>query len=276
MKFYNIDLKLAKKLSVILFVVLALWWVVISLVWNNESVQANLIWGASYQLMAILGVIFGFIVSKSWGGRKSVMGKTVLFFSIGLLLQVFGQTVFSIYNFLGVELPYPSLADVGYFLSIPFYIYATILLAKASGASLSLKFIHKKIQAVIIPVIVLIASYVVFLRGYEFDWSSALSSLRVLLDFGYPLGQALYVSLAVLVLVLSKDLLGGVMRSKVLIIVFALAIQYAADYNFLFQAYNGSWVNGSYGDLIYLFAYFIMALALINLGSVFEKIKEEK
>jgi hypothetical protein len=196
----------------------------------------------------------------------------MIFFCIGLSLQIFGQTVFSIYNLvLKVDVPYPSLADVGYFLSIPFYAYATILLAKASGAGLSLKFVHKKIQAVTIPAVILIASYVVFLKGYEFDWSSP---LRVFLDFGYPLGQAFYVSLALLVFILAKDSLGGLMRSKVLIILFALAVQYIADYNFLLQAYNGTWVNGGHGDYIYLFSYFIMSVALINLGSAFEKIQK--
>jgi hypothetical protein len=273
MKFYNMNSRAAKLISIIIFVLLSLWWFVVAIVWHSANAHANLLWGASYQLMALSGVIFGLLISRSWGGMKSVMGKTIIFFSLGLLLQVFGQSVFSYYNlFALVDIPYPSLADLGYFLSIPFYAYATILLAKASGAGLSLKFVHKKIQAVIIPAVVLIASYVVFLKGYEFDFSNP---LRVFLDFGYPLGQAFYVSLAVLVFVLAKDFLGGMMRSKVLIILLALAVQYIADYNFLLQAYHETWVNGGYGDFIYLLAYFIMAMALINLGSAFEKIKEE-
>jgi len=263
---------IAKILAIILFVVLSIWWLFVAFVLKNESINANLFWAASYQLMALFGVTFGLIISKSWGGLKSVMGKTIIFFCIGLMLQIFGQTIFSFYNlFLKVEIPYPSLADMGYFLSIPFYAYATIFLAKASGVGLSLKFVHKKIQAVIIPAILLIASYVIFLKGYEFDW---FNPLRIFLDFGYPLGQAFYVSLAVLVLVLSKDFLGGLMRPKVLIILFALAVQYIADYNFLLQAYNGTWVNGGYGDYIYLFSYFMMSIALINLGSAFEKIQK--
>src|SRR3989344_6647569 len=263
MKFYKINSGIAKTLAIILFIVLSVWWI---------ALPRNLLWAALYQLMALFGIIFGLIISKSWGGLKSVMGKTIIFFCIGLMLQVFGQTIFSFYNlFLKVEIPYPSLADLGYFLSIPFYAYATILLAKVSGVGLSLKFVHKKIQAVIIPGVFLIVSYIVFLKGYQFDWSSP---LRVFLDFGYPLGQAFYVSLSFLVLVLSKDFLGGLMRSKVLIILFALAVQYIADYNFLSQASNGTWVNGGYGDYIYLLSYFIMSVALINLGSAFEKIRE--
>lgn len=263
---------MAKKLAVVSFIILSLWWVTISIIFKNNHIYANLIWGASYQLMAIMGVVFGLVISKSWGGFKSIMGKTIIFFSLGLLLQVFGQSVFSFYNLiLGVEVPYPSLADIGYFFSIPVYVYATILLAKASGAGISLKSISKKIQVVIIPAILLSISYVIFLKGYEFDWSSP---LRIFLDFGYPLGQASYISIAFLTFILSKEFLGGLMRPKVLIVLFALVIQYTADYNFLFQAYNETWINGGYGDYIYLIAYFVMTLALINLGSVFESIKE--
>ena len=111
----------------------------------------------------------------------------------------------------------------------------------------------------------------VFLKNYEFDWSNL---LKVFLDFGYPLGQAFYVSLALLTFLLSKEFLGGLMKPKVLIILFALAVQYMADYNFLTQVNNGTWINGGYGDYIYLLAYFLMTIALINLGSVFEKIQE--
>lgn len=262
---------LAKKLAVLLFLALTIWWFIIAVLWENQSVDANLLWGASYQLMAVVGVIFGMLVSRSWGGTQSIMGKTILFYALGLLLQVLGQSVFSYYNLiLQVEIPYPSLADLGYFLSIPVYVYATALLAKAAGAGISLKALHKKVLAIIIPAVILAASYFVFLKGYEFDWESP---LRMFLDFGYPLGQALYVSLALLVYVLSKNFLGGLMKPKILIVLFALAIQYIADYNFLTQAYHGTWVNGGYGDFIYLLAYFLMTLALVNLGSAYEKIK---
>ncbi len=272
MKLIKINLGFVQKFSIFFFVVLSIWWTIVALVLKNNYIHANLIWAASYQLMAVFGLIFGFIIARSWGGIRSIVGKTIMFFSIGLLLQVFGQTIFSIYNLvLEIEIPYPSWADVGYFLSIPFYVYATILLGKVSGVGLSLKSVHKKILAIFVPLALLLTSYMIFLQGYEFDWSSP---LRIFLDFGYPLGQAFYVSLALLVFVLSKEFLGGVMRSGVLTILLALVIQYVADYNFLYQVSKGTWINGGYGDFIYLSAYFFMSIALINLGNLFKKIKE--
>jgi hypothetical protein len=91
----------------------------------------------------------------------------------------------------------------------------------------------------------------------------------VFLDFGYPLGQAIYVSLALLTYLLSTKTLGGIMKNKVLLILFALAVQYAADYNFLYQAYAETWSVSGYGDVIYLFAYFLMAVGLLQLKATF-------
>ncbi len=262
----------ANVIAIGLFSLLAIWWAVLFFGFRSGLLPQNLIWAASYQSLAIFGAIVGLYISQKWGGFSSIIGRAILFFSLGLVAQIFGQTVFSYYNLiLKIEVPYPSLADIGYFGSIPLYVYGVILLGRASGVKVSLKSINSKIQAVLIPAVILGASYWAFLKGYEFDWTSP---LRIFLDFGYPLGQAIYVSLALLVFLLSHGVLGGMMKPKILSILVALVIQYIADYNFLYQALHQTWINGGYGDLIYLVAYFAMALGLISLGSVWDKIKE--
>lgn len=248
------------------FIVLLVWWIYLFMVGHTEDNQhKNLIWAASYQLIAFLGGIWGLVISKGWGDKKSVMGRSIIVFAVGLLLQTFGQTVFSVYNlFLEVEIPYPSIADIGYFGSIPFYIYGILLLAKASGVTISLQSYGKKIQAIIIPLIMLVLSYHFFLQGYEYDGNGP---LKAFLDFGYPLGQAIYVAIAILTYILSKKVLGGIMRGRVLFILLALIAQYVADSNFLYQAINLTWYNGGYGDLLYMIAYTLMAFGLLHLQS---------
>jgi hypothetical protein len=253
-----------------LFIILTVWWVVLFFGYNAENTQVNLQWAASYQLIALWGVVWGLIMGKRWGGLKSVMGRAITFFALGLLLQAFGQTVFSIYNLaLKVEIPYPSLADIGFFGSIPLYIYATLQLGKASGASI--QSLGKKFIVILLPIAALIISYFAFLQNYEF---AGVSSLQVFLDFGYPFGQAIYISLALLAYVLSRSSLGGVMRGRVVFILIALVIQYVADSNFLYQYTNGTWINGGYGDYIYLLAYFFMTYGLIRLGTTLKRIGE--
>lgn len=108
-----------------------------------------------------------------------------------------------------------------------------------------------------------------FLRDYEFDFSDP---LRVFLDFGYPFGEAIYISIAILTYTLSRKLLGGVMKSRILLIIFAFVVQYIAESNFLYQTLQETWVNGGYGDYIYFLAYFIMTLGLIQLKTVLDKL----
>src|SRR3989344_5198955 len=256
--------KFAKKIVLILFLVLSIWWAVLFFYFHAQLNQSNLIWAACYQAVAILGGIWGLLISRKWGGLKSVMGRAIFFFALGLFLQVFGQTVFSIYGlFLRVPVPYPSLADIGFFGSIPCYIYAVFELGKASGTTISMKSFSKKLLALLVPLLGLSISYSFFLRNYEFDWSAP---LRIFLDFGYPLGEAIYVSIALLCLVLTWNLLGGVMRRSFILIMIALCAQYVAEFNFLFRASNSTWINGGYGDFLYLFSYFLMTLALIHIG----------
>ena len=228
------------------------------------------IWAASYQLIAWFGVICGFYFSGLWGGWKSLVGRANLAFSIGLFAQCFGQSVFSYFFYKGINTPYPSVADIGFFGSIPFYAYGAFLLVKFYNTRKSLKSLRNLALIFIIPIGMLAISYVIFLNGYQFNWSQP---LKVILDFGYPLGQALYISLAILAFLLSFSSLGGVMKKPTLFFIFSLATQYLADYTFLYKSNNGTFVGGGIVDYIYLIAYFLMTLSLIQLGFTFYKIK---
>lgn len=257
------------KVAVAFFVVITIWWIVLFLSGAKETFQ-NYLFGATYGLICLWGGIFGLIISKKWGGFSSAIGKAIIFLSVGLLAQEFGQLIFSYYNiFLKVEIPYPSLADIGFFGSIPFYIFGMAYIAKAAGSKFSLNTLINKLQIVAVPVFMLVISYMLFLKDYEFDFSNP---LQIFLDFGYPFGEALYISVAILAFFLSRKLLGGAMKSRILILIGAFAIQYLADFNFLYQNSQGTWINGGYGDYIYLVAYFIMTLGLIQLKTVLDKL----
>ncbi|MBI3274063.1 MAG: hypothetical protein HYZ69_02870, partial [Candidatus Colwellbacteria bacterium] len=77
-----------------------------------------------------------------------------------------------------------------------------------------------------------------------------------------------YVTLALATFLLSRKVLGGIMRGKVLFILLALLMQYIADYNFLYQAYSGAFGGfgvANYGDALYMIAYLVMTLGIIQL-----------
>ena len=222
--------------------------------------------------MAYWGGFNGLLIAKKWGGVRSLVGRSILAFSLGLLCQGLGQSVYTFYLFhLHIEAPYPSLGDFGYFGTIPFYIYGVILLARISGVKISLKSYGKKIQALLIPLAMILISYFLFLRHYTFNFSVP---VKTFLDFGYPLGQSIYVSLAILVFVFSKKILGGIMRLPILLLLIALVFQYLSDYIFLYQFNNEQWYVGGINDFMYLLSYFLMTTSLIYIGHVFSKIQE--
>lgn len=259
------------KVAVALFLFFFFWWVSFQLpaYRNDFSIQ---IFGSTYAVMAAWGAIWGILIAKPWGFFKSIMGRALLMFALGLLAQVFGQIAYSYYIYvLGVEIPYPSWGDLGYFGSIPFYIYGVVLLAHASGVKVSLQSLVSKVQALLIPAAMLGFSYYVFLQGYEFDWQQPLT---IFLDFGYPLGQAVYISFGILTYLLTRGILGGIMKPRILFLLFALLLQYLADWTFLYQVSNGIWQLGGSNELMYLTAYFVMTIALLQLQTVYRKMQD--
>lgn len=267
--FRTLNKEWSAKLATVFFILVTIWWIILFASGAKETFQ-NYLFGATYGLICLWGGIWGLIISKRWGGFASTIGKAIIFLSLGLLAQEFGQLIFSYYNiFLRIEIPYPSLADVGFFGSIPFYIFGMIYIAKAAGSKFSLNTVINKLQIVAVPALMLIVSYTLFLKDYEFDFSNP---LQIFLDFGYPFGEALYISVAILVYFLSRKLLGGVMKSRILFLIGAFVVQYLADFNFLYQNSQGTWINGGYGDYIYFLAYFIMTIGLIQLKTVLDKL----
>jgi len=253
-----------------LFLIVTFWWLALKY-FSIEDSMANEYFSVSYGLMALFGGLYGLKISKKWGGISSFIGKTIISFSIGLLLQEFGQLAYSFYSlFLGIEIPYPSIGDIGFFGSIPFYLLGTYYLSKAVGIEVLLKDNVNKLIFVLVPVISVIFVYYMFLVGYEYDWSQPVT---VFLDFGYPIGQSLYVSLGLSAYILSSRFLGGYMRVRVLLLFAALVIQYCADFYFLYLVSRDLWDTAGINEYMYFFAYFVMTLSILEFNSALKNIK---
>lgn len=253
-----------------IYSLLVLTWAYIHLMYPADSFVYQ-IYSDIYGYTALLSGIYGLYTSRKWGSFQSYMGKAVSFLSLGLLFQGLGQMVYSFYYLvLNVEVPYPSYGDIGFFGSIFMYALGVWFLGRAAGVKFNIGSAKSMLLAITVPLLLLAFSYYTFLVGYDFSESTP---LLVFLDFGYPLGQAFYISLGVLVYLLTKGVLGGSMRPKVLFIIFALFVQYVADFVFLYQFMNETWTAGGVNDLTYLLAYLFMTLALVNLETTFSPLK---
>jgi hypothetical protein len=246
------------------------WWLSFQHVVDKQGSSVN--WFENtYGLMALMGSIIGFVVMKRWGGTRTVLGKALIFFSLGLFAQEAGQLVSSYYTQIAkVALPYPSLGDVAYFGSVLLYTCAAIFLSKLAGVGFSLKKPVYKIIAVVVPLVMLIFSYSLLLHNHQYDTTKPLT---VFLDAGYPIVQACYVSIAIVAYLLSRKIMGGIMRAGFVLVVLALSVQYLSDFTFIYQSHRNTYVPGKYDDLFYLIAYFVMTTAMIKFHSIYSGLK---
>lgn len=257
--------------ALLIFLFFTSWWALLTLGFFGEESMMPDIFSDTYALMALFGGVWGLIISREWGGYKSVIGRAIIAFSLGLLAQVFGQLTYAYFFWVqGIDNPYPSIGDLGFFGSIPLYIYGVFSLAKASGVILTLRNWKVSLVASIIPLSALVISYFLFVDGIEIDPTQPVATF---LNFAYPLGQALYVSLTVMTYLLSFKILGGLMRNRILLLLGALVTQYIADFVYLYITSRDSWISGSFSEYIYLTAYFVMTLGIIKMSSVFKELK---
>lgn len=259
-------LKKASLILVTYYIALLAWWLKI-FISGQQTGTENYLFNQAYVVFHLTGGITGlYIARKKWGGYTSLVGRGLSFMSIGLLCQGFGQTVWTYYNFFyNIEVPYPSLADMGYFALIPSYIYGMYNFAKASGVRVTLKSIAGRTQVVVIPLVMIVIAFAIFLKDLPLDFSNP---IRTFFDWGTPALNAISVSLGILTYSLSKSVLGGRMRIRILFLIFALIFEYITEYLFLYQAGLDVYYNGGVIDLLFATSSLIMTLGILQFSAV--------
>jgi len=260
-----------KKNKIVVYILVALfafftaWWLGM-LFSRSFKDHTHVLLSAVYGVIALIGGINGIVVARGLGSFKSYFGKAIILLSLGLLLQEFGQLAYSYLNSIAkVALPYPAVPDIGFFGSIPMYIAGAIYLLKGLGVGTIIKKAPVKLLAsILVSLTIFSVSYWFFLKGYS---TTDKSKAATFFDFGYPLAQAIYVSIALVILLSVRGLIGGLMKKPVILLLSAFLLQYAAESNFLYQVIHETWGPAGYGDYIYMSAYFLMSLSLISLSA---------
>ncbi|HMQ01858.1 MAG TPA: hypothetical protein PKD79_02185 [Candidatus Doudnabacteria bacterium] len=254
-----------------IFVIVVLWWITIFARGLTEGAE-NQYFTTAYSIIALLSGIAGLVYAQKWGGFHSTLGSAIAMFAFGLIAQFLGQIIYSYYIIVReIDVPYPSLGDISFFAAVLFNIYGSYLLAKVCGIRLSLKQFRGRALAIAIPALMLFVSYWLLLRGYEIDPSEY---WLLFLDFGYPIGQAIFVSIALLTLFMSKDILGGMMRKSIILLLLALISQFVFDFSFSYQYTYGEVYAGDALDLFHSVSYYLMTIAIFSIGNMFYKVQD--
>ena len=244
------------KLIFCFYLFLAAWWAFFFFTHraNPEGVSLG---EAFYQfalgLIPLVGGLLGLFKSFKWGGTKSSVGRALLLISIGGICWGFGQMFWSLYyNILThVDVPYPSLSDVGYSLSFPFLGLGLFNLSKATGAHFSLRHPAGKLLALFIIVAGMALAYyllIVVARAGVIDFTEG--GLKLFFDIAYPMGDLTIFLSSLLVYGLSFNYLGGGYKLATLSILAGLLVLFIGDFSFSYTTTIGTYYNGHWVDLI--------------------------
>lgn len=261
-------MKLSKALLflIIYYIFIVLWWVVLFITGQKTS-SSNFYFVLIYGLIPFSGGVLGLLKVNSWGGLSSAMGRALAFLSLGLITWSGGETIWSYYNLvLHVAIPYPSWADASFIVSWPLWIIGVFFLSQATGTKFGLRKKHGKIQLVLIPIIAFLVSYyllVIIARQGSITLGGDL--LKVFFDLAYPVLDVVVLTEALLIYGLSFKFLGGKYKWAVVVTLLAFVINYFADFSFSYTTTIGTYYNGSYSDLLFATAMFIMGFGINSL-----------
>lgn len=249
------------------FVLIVINWIGIQISGIKDT-PINLLFSFATAVLAFAGGVMGMWVSRNWGWLKSAVGKAVFFLSLGTTVWSLGNFVWSFYNFvLHTEMPYPSLADVGYTLAVPLWVLGVLYLSRATGARFSLRNMKGRAYAIILALIAAFASYYflyVVARESSIDVEGGL--LKVFLDFYYPIGDWVILTMSLLLFGLSVKYLGGKFRVPVFITILGFVLMFAADFSFSYSTTVGTYYNGNFPDLLFAIAVFVISLGVDSLN----------
>ena len=220
---------------------------------SEPSIARYLIAQTGQMLVPFIAAYIGIKRARAFGFRSAV-GKALLFLSLGAIAWGCGTFVWLLYNlFWQTEVPYPSLADIGFSLIIPLAAVGFFLLLK----NLKIGFDKKTITIVsIIPVIVFAAVYWLFIQSTA---AEGVSDLGKILNIYYPLGDAIFLSFSLVILSLVR---GGKMFKPIGILCLGFVMQSIADFSFTTTTTLGTYYTGNWVDMTWTIAFLTMGIGM--------------
>ncbi|OGI60755.1 hypothetical protein A2641_00420 [Candidatus Nomurabacteria bacterium RIFCSPHIGHO2_01_FULL_37_25] len=262
------------RIMVSLYIITVIFWLVLifltkySLISESTIQFFRLLTQVPLAIIPLVGGIFGLKNSIDWGGIKSGMGKSSLFLSLGLIAWASGMIAWNYYIFFtNIEIPYPSLADIGYVLGLLFFVIGISTLSKIVGVKFALRNKKGKFIFFLIPVIVILFSVYLLINvargGVLVDTSE--SYLKLFFDILYPLGDVVILTITGLLYFLSKKFLGGVYKTSILVLFSGFLFFYISDFLFSYTTTQGAYFNGHFVDFLFTTTMFTLSLGVATL-----------
>ncbi|MGY5148852.1 MAG: sensor histidine kinase [Candidatus Nitrosopumilus sp. bin_68KS] len=197
--------------------------------------------------------------------QKHFQAKAFFFFALGATSWFIAEQIWQAYDFIWEGEPFPSEADIFYFLSYPLF---TIFLF------ISIKPIIKSVsKKVWLFAIVLSFSFLIPSLFFTYDDISEKEVFAVLIALSYPILTSFEMIPAIIgILFLSKK---GANFFWILLL-FGIIIYSISDTFFLFSTLDDSYYDGHPVDLMYNFSYIVLIFALYTRLKIISSSNDEK
>lgn len=196
-----------------------------------------------------------FALKKYWGNPSEKFSKIWVGFTLGMVFWFLGEVGWAIYTLvLGVEIPYPSLADVAWLMGYVPMIIAFHLYLRVFRFAISKTMYLVEVIAVAISSFALY-TYLVFpiLAG-----AAEAEMTTLIFDLAYPTLDIVLFGLAMLGLFVFAK---GKIAPAWLLINSAILTDVVADLLFSYTTLNGTYYNGHWLELLFHWGYILYALA---------------
>ncbi len=253
-----------QKLTVIFLIMLLVYWTGLQ-VSGVKTSPYNYLYSFLFGLPPLIGGLITIFTAPHWGGFKTNAGKGIFYTGLGLFLWGGGSMVWVFYyNFtLGVPVPYPSLADLGYAPGSFLYALGVFYLAKLSETRLHLVSKRGKLFVAVAPLVVGALSYYLFVTiardGVLIIDGKA--PIKIFLDIVYPLGDFIALTIVVLISGLSFPYMHGKYKFDIAATLAGISLMFIADVVFSYTTTVGTFYNGNFGDLL-----FTLSTSLLTFG----------
>lgn len=221
---------------------------------------------AGGQLLSIIGGIYA--VNKF--GIKNKTGKTLLFFTLGLMLWLAGGAIFAITDFLKGVVTFPSIAD-----GIIFIGYALILIALIHEVR-SRQILLTRVHKLLLSLVVILTALIVFYLNVYVIFDPATPLLITAATVIYSFADIILVSALILVLILANGYSGGKLFYPWFYLFIGMVLTLFADvlFSIYIEDYLGKTGINVGIDVIWRLAYVFFAIGLFKLGFVIANIQK--
>lgn len=245
------------KYAYIFILIIQIAWTIFLNIAGLKNSPLNYLYNLGYTLPFILS---GYVLFTYFYKYK-FKPLTTVSLCIGAIGFAFAQLSWTYYNLIGVEIPYPSVADVFF---VIFYFATTI------GGIMVMKEL-KVIYDGWSILEFLVSGLVIFFIIYSFISINSTPSnsftITTALDFLYPLFDSILITMCLAAIRSEK----GHTKPELLLYLFAFLTLTFGDSLFSYQVDHNTYWNGNYVDLLFSFSAVIYGLATLYLPKIIDK-----